>query len=181
MDLVDHLQVLASGREGVDEKRSLSGIENIHAALRALLPTNARNNSNGTTVSEVLIPEGVDQIKTISLWDEVAASSKALQEEKGEGSSSYPKVTTTSSITLQLCNHLKFVSQGDDALYKSILSDVQSCLEKAGASDEQISSILAETLGFDQLDLVTDLVREKMQVCSDLNAEVSEMQRVENT
>ena len=164
MDLVDHLEGLYAAGGAGQQNGSVHPIEHLHAALRALLTTATTTEAPADNVDEGL--QDPAQSSSVSLWDDVIRRS-------------HPEKTRTTgnpmpgAVTARLIEHLHSVSDGDESVYRSVLSDVQRCLGKQGGSDEEASALLAETLGFDQLDLVTDLVREKEQVCADLLDEVS--------
>lgn len=167
MDTAEHVEglILGTGSSG-----GSSDIKSLNEALRALL-SSADKGESVKPIEDA--PEGVDYSKTLSLWIEIADHSHT-----GQASEPPTSSVKTSSVTTRLYSHLHSVSEGEEGLYSSILSDVRRCLETKKVSDEHISSTLAETLGFDQLDLVTDLVREKEQVCRELSVEVSRSQRL---
>jgi hypothetical protein len=159
MDVAGHVERLVWQKQGESSRGSLSEVVDLQKALKAFNPASS---DEAEDVQPIAILEGVDYSRSKSIWDDVCqiASSSgrpaSLNEQHAESHSSI--------VTSRLFNHLHSISQGDEALYNSILSEVQSCLEREGASDDQI---------FDQLDLVTDLVREKKQVCKDLRSKVS--------
>lgn len=168
MDIAGHVERLVWQKQGESSRGSLSEVVDLQKALRALNPASS---DEAEDVQPIAILEGVDYSRSQSIWDDVCqiASSSGRPASSNEQHAE----SHSSIVTSRLFDHLHAISQGDEALYNSILSEVQSCLEREGASDDQISSVLAETLGFDQLDLVTDLVREKKQVCKDLRSKVS--------
>ncbi|UZJ56561.1 hypothetical protein CBS101457_005881 [Exobasidium rhododendri] len=165
MEIADYLKdLIFSGEEQEEDKHSLQpGTKSLIEALKALVPS--QTDSNGTHRNAL-------EVQTTSIWSEVHRQSRELQTDKGEGTSGVTE-DATSNVTIRLYKHLHSVTLDDEALYSSILSDVQSCLTKSEDSDEQVSALLAETLGFEQLDLVTDLVRERSKVCRDLTVETA--------
>lgn len=165
MDIVEHVEGLVLGTES---SGGSSDIKDLNEALRALLASNVTftDQSESVTLIDDALEgvEGVDYSETASLWSEIIDQSRTVQVEVK---------SPHSSVTTRLYNHLHSVSEGDEALYNSILSEVRQCLRTSKVSDEHISSSLVEMLGFDQLDLVADLVRDKEQVCRELSTEVS--------
>jgi len=168
MDVADHVEGLVWQRQGESSPGSLSQVVDLQKALRAL---SSASGNDLEAVEQIPILEGIYHSRSRSIWEDVWQSSSSIG--RHTPSNGHRAESQSGKVTTRLYDHLHFISEGDEALYSSILSEVQSCLENEGASDDQISSVLAETLGFDQLELVTDLVREKEEVCRELRSRVS--------
>jgi antiviral helicase SLH1 len=111
------------------------------------------------------IPEGVTASTTSSLWDDIFAS---VTLEKGVGSSSHPMRESQHQTTQHLVALLTSLAGDDSQVYESLLSTVTSALSRPNSSDEDVSITLAETLGFEQLDLVEAIVKSRNDVLSNL-------------
>lgn len=166
MDLVERLEAHVEGDE-----------TDLQRVLHAILSSQEQQQSSLPRVATLDVPTGVEvagPYETTSLWEAAklfSDSRHSLSNDMTEplaGPSSSLK--DDEPVALQrLRQHVLNVSDTDEALYGSILSTVAASLERSNISEEERSALLAETLGFDNLDLVTQIVQEKKRVLSSLN------------
>ncbi|PWN91585.1 Sec63-domain-containing protein, partial [Acaromyces ingoldii] len=169
MALSSHLDWLLSSSPGVAPEEEIKGkgqedvdIDTLYAAL--LSTSSSERNQAISADSALDLPEDViqDEVPVQSLWDQLLDAAGQIEASEAED-------VDGAAATVRLRAHVDSRYAGDLAIRASMIESVKSALEGA-RNDEEVSIVLAETLGFDHLDLVRDLVAQRGVVVSDLSA-----------
>lgn len=163
------------GREGHQEE-DYSDIDLLYASLLSSSSEYSSFERNEAVLADsdvtLDLPEDIvrtDDAPGQSLWDQLIGAAGQI-EGIGEVSSVEHGIDDgyACAASGQLVSHLEMQYGGDAAIRSSILESVKSALESPKA-DEEVSIVLAETIGFDHLDLVQDLVSHRGIVVTDLS------------
>lgn len=182
MDLAAYLDELVSRGVGTSgHHQETAGIEEAKRLCAAIsASTNDKSRvtaANAGTAARLDPPEGVgvpDLRSSCFIWDSAleAAASSSSQHPPGEPATSSSSSSRSHGAARQdnppvvqaLYSYAQQASGGDQGLQESLVSSVASALARSEATDDEVSALLAESLGFEQLELVECLIRDRQKI-----------------
>lgn len=167
MDLNAHLRSLINPEHSQSIAQDQDDAELLNVAIRAAIDLSPQ-----PIEGELERPEGVDWSQELTILDDVRYKNEANSNPNQEAQSGPSKIQNEDTERLRTV--AREASNHDSALYDSMLASVQTSLEKQGSSDDEISIFLAETLGFNHLDLVERIVKQRKEILADLKTTESQ-------
>lgn len=187
--LLDRLESLITNSTQSQSFQVEASVEQI-SNLRSVVVVPSDHTTPDSDVDAESEDESEDEINS-SLWNDLLRVATDLDFE--QDSDPYPPpskpkqpqpaattaTTTSSSTATKLLNHLRITFQ-DEGLHQSMSDDIIQMLASKKGPDE-ISIALAELIGFEQLELVTEIMQDRSNVARELEGigEVSQWRRAE--
>lgn len=162
MDLNKHLRSLIYPGDNQSIIQDQDDAELLNVAIRAAIDLTPQ-----PIEQKLERPEGIEWSEDCSILDDIQGKSNV-------NAQAGPSRSKNNEIAKKVREVANEVSNHDSALYDSMLASIRSSLEKPGSTDDEISIFLAETLGFDRLDLVEEVVKQRKEILSDLKVEESQ-------
>lgn len=162
MDLNGHLRSLIDpGDRDQWISQDQDDAELLNVAIRAAIDLTPQ-----PVEQELERPEGVEWSQESSILGEALVKNAASTSINPQAAG--PFKNNQNEVARALREAAKEASGHDSALYDSMIASIHSSLAKAESTDDDISIFLAETLGFDKLDLVEQIVKQRKEVLADL-------------
>ncbi|PWN37676.1 Sec63-domain-containing protein [Meira miltonrushii] len=168
MDLNGHLRSLINPGDNLQSiSQDQDDAELLNVAIRAAIDLTPQ-----PVEQELEKPEGVEWSQESPIIDEILGKNAPSTNTNAQAG---PSRSKQSEVARKVREVARETSNHDSALYDSMLASIRSSLEKPGSTDDEISIFLAETLGFDRLDLVEQVVKQRKEVLADLKNEESQV------
>lgn len=178
-DLNSYIESLVSHNHLESDGQAAQGLELDNELLESLRQSissisTASNRVHSTDYSDQEEEDEDEITSSASLWRDLLRVASDLEEEEEmeehqlqqQQRATQSSDSTSNSPSSKLLNHLNDTFH-DESLQTSMIDSILSLLESDKSQDD-VSISLAELVGFEQLDLVTELMAERKQVVSQL-------------